>query len=371
MEETLHKINATVLGFISKDFPSPSGLAYTQLWVLAESHAVVHTSPEEGWAEVVFAFCKKIDRPPLTEEVKKFWKPVAMNIQTMTGVVPGRGWKKGPKAGVEGMGDWNYEPYDGEKLLYRTKSPFQEIMLTQLPDKEIALYLDGGIQFVSGHDDMVYHWTLGTAPALMIGNPKRALILGGGDGLVARNLFEFPSVEQVTMVEIDPVITEVSRKHPILSALNKGSFDNPRMDLRIMDARQFAASRPREKYDLIHVDFTDPLDSSMADLYSAPFYRAIYDHASHNSVMAVQSSSAYSDVEDRVHAALLRATGTMPKPLRFKGYWMADGTIMVAGRGVRHEFEMPKGYEAKPPPRKPLEFMYNDRPEIQNQEPIF
>lgn len=371
MEATLQRIGATVLGYLSKDFPSSAGPAYTQLWVLAESHAVIHTSPEEGWAEIVFAFCKKIERPPLTEEIRSFWKPLAMNIQTMTGVVPGRGWKKGPKAAMNGLGEvpWKFDPQEDEKLVYRTRSPYQEIMITQLPDKEVALYLDGGIQFVSGFDDMVYHWTLGTAPAIMHGNPRSALVLGGGDGLVARNLFEFPSIQKVTMIEIDPVITEVSRTHPILSSLNKKSFDDPRMDLRIMDARKFAAQKPKERYDLILVDFTDPLDNSMADLYSAPFYKAVYDHASDHAVMAVQSSSAYSDVEDRVNGALLLATGSVPHPLRFKGSWMVDGTIMTAGSAVKPFFKMPAGYGAKPPQRKPLEYMYNERPDI--QEPIF
>ncbi|NJN05674.1 MAG: hypothetical protein HC814_03805, partial [Rhodobacteraceae bacterium] len=238
MESTLKKIGATVLGYMAKDFESPAGHAYTQLWVLAESHAVVHTSPEEGWVEVVFAFCKKIDRPPLAEDVKQFWKPLAMEVQTLTGTVPGRGWKKGLKAGVEGLGEsWKYEPFGDEKLIFRAKSPYQEIMLTQLSDQEIALYLDGGIQFVSGYDDMVYHWTLGTVPALMHGSPKKALVLGGGDGLVARNLFEFPSIQKVTMIEIDPMMTGFCREHPVMSSLNKHSFDDPRMDLRNMDAR--------------------------------------------------------------------------------------------------------------------------------------
>ena len=361
MESTLRSIKATVLGYLAKEFPSDAGNAYTQLWVLAESHAVIHTSPEEGWVEIVFAFCKDINRQPLSKAVKCFWHPEAMTVQTMTGVVPGRGWKKGPNA-VNGLGEtWNHNPQSPEKLLYRTKSPYQEIMVTQIPDGEIALYLDGGIQFVSGHDDKVYHWTLATAPALMLGKPKKALILGGGDGLAARNLFEFPSIEKVTMVELDPVIVDVSRKLPVIRALNKGSFDNPRMDLRIMDARQFVAQKPKEKYDLVLVDFTDPLDTSMADLYSAPFYKSLSDHMSPDGIMAVQSSTAYSDVEDRVGRNLMKAMGCLPKPLRFQGLWMGDGTITLAGNGVRQEFRMPKRYEAKEPLIKPEELFWNSK----------
>lgn len=361
MESTLRSINATVLGYLAKDFPNDEGNAYTQLWVLAESHAVIHTSPEEGWVEIVFAFCKNIERPPLTKAVKCFWHPEAMTVQTMTGVVPGRGWKKGPNA-VNGLGeDWKHNPYEFEELVFRTKSPYQEIMITRIPDGEVALYLDGGIQFVSGHDDQVYHWSLATAPALMVGDPKNALILGGGDGLAARNLFEFPSVQKVTMVEIDPVMTNVCRQHPLMQALNKKSFDSPKMDLRIMDARKFIAQKPKEKYDLAIIDFTDPLDTSMADLYSAPFYQAVSDHLSNRGVMAVQSSTAYSDVEDEVSRNLMRATSMLPKPLRFKGKWMGDGTIVLVGKSVKQEFRMPKGYEADEPPEKPQELFWNSK----------
>ena len=361
MESTLRSIHATVLGYLAKDFPNDEGNAYTQLWVLAESHAVIHTSPEEGWVEIVFAFCKNIERPPLTKAVKCFWHPEAMTVQTMTGVVPGRGWKKGPNA-VSGLGeDWKHPPYEMEELLFRTKSPYQEIMLTRIPDGEIALYLDGGIQFVSGHDDQVYHWTLATAPALMLKKPEKALILGGGDGLAARNLFEFPSIQKVTMVELDPMIVDVSRRHPLLRALNKGSFDNPKMDLKIMDARKFAAQRPKELYDLVIVDFTDPLDTSMADLFSAPFYRSMGDHMKRSGIMAVQSSTAYSDVEDTVNRNLMIALDSLPKALRFKGQWMGDGTIMVAGGGVVQEFQMPKAYEAEEPLQKPEELFWNSK----------
>jgi len=349
MEGTLKKIGATVLGYLSKDFESSAGHAYTQLWVLAESHAIVHTSPEEGWAEIVFAFCKPVATHMISDEVKEFWKPAAMDIQTMTGKVPDRGWKRGARGSMSLGEEYVHNPDSVEKLLFQTKSPYQEIMLTQLPDKEVALYLDGGIQFVSGHDDQVYHWTLATAPALMVGKPRNALILGGGDGLAARNLFEFPSIQKVTQIELDPIVTKFSETHSVMRRLNKDSFRNPKMDLRIMDARKFVASKPKEKFDVILVDFTDPLDHSMADLYSSPFYGNLYDHLSMEGVMAVQSSAAYSDVDEAVHKNLMKATDTLAKSLRFRGKWMADGTITVAGKGVKHEFQMPKGLEPVPP----------------------
>lgn len=349
MEATLRKIGATVLGYLSKDFESSAGPAYTQLWVLAESHAIIHTSPEENWAEIVFAFCKPVKQQSLNADIKAFWKPSSQNVQTMTGAVPGRGWKKGMNGSMSLGEEYIHNPDSMEKLLFRTKSPYQEIMLTQLPDNEIALYLDGGIQFVSGHDDQVYHWTLATAPALMVGKPKNALILGGGDGLAARNLFEFPSIQKVTQIELDPVMATFSGSNPVMTRLNKNSYQNPKMDLRTMDARKFVASKPKEKYDIILVDFTDPLEQSMADLYSAPFYANLYDHLAPSGVMAVQSSAAYSDVDDLVQKNLMKATDTLAKPLRFKGKWMADGTIMLAGRGVKHEFKMPNGLEPKPP----------------------
>ena len=361
MERLLAKVGTQILGTMRKEFPSPvSGEpAYTQVWVLSESHAVVHTTPEDKWIEVTFAFCKDVARPPLADSVKRYFKPEAMNVHTYTGVVPGRGFKKAPSS-MSGLGahpalKWP-DNANGEQIIYRTKSPYQEIELARLNDGEVALHLDGNVQFVSGDDDMVYHWSLATLPALMMdGRPFKALIMGGGDGLAARNLFEFPNVEKVTMVELDPGMADFARDHPIMRKLNKDSMYHPKMDLRVMDARKFVAARPTERYDIAVIDFTDPLDTSMNDLFSVPFYQSLLGHmnASH-AVLAAQSSSAYSSIEQRVMDNMAAATKTGSFPVRFFGEWMADGTIVFSGRGAKPKYAdlLPERHRALQPKKK-------------------
>src|SRR3990172_1527237 len=115
-----------------------------------------------------------------------------------------------------------------ETFIYRKLSPYQKIELTRGPNGETTLYLDDAIQFVSGHDDRLYHGVLATMPARMLNGPVSALILGGGDGLAARNLLELSNVKKVKMIELDPGMIEFASTHPEMRRLNRNAFHNPR-----------------------------------------------------------------------------------------------------------------------------------------------
>ena len=351
MEEIFQKVGITALDFMAKEYPSPTPgqKAYTLVWILAESHAVVHTAPEDQWVEVVFALCKKVDRTPLAREVVSFFKPQATTVRSFYTSVSGRGWRSsGELSGAD------TEPIlePDEKILWRGKNKFQEIVLSRVGrDGSYVLYLDGNLQFISGFDDEVYHHALATIPARMLeGRPAKALILGGGDGLVARNLLRFPNIRKVTMVEIDPAMVMLSSRHPVMRKLNEDSFHEPRFEVRVMDARIFADSEPREKYDLAIVDFTDPVDSSMHDLFGAPFYSKIMRHLTPDSIFSVQSSEVGAKTGEMVMEGLRKATGTRPVQLNFRGRWMQDGTITMAGRGLKSKYaKLPAEWQAEAP----------------------
>jgi spermidine synthase len=209
------------------------------------------------------------------------------------------------------------------------------------------------VQFVSGHDERIYHWTLATLPALMLnGRDAKALIMGGGDGLAARNLLALPNIKKIRMVELDPVVVDLSANHPVMRQLNQDAFRNPRLEVTIGDAKKWLRMRPRERYDLAILDFPDPLTPELTDLFSGELYQTLCrDHmVPKGEVIAVQSSSAFSDVEDMVAKNLFWATGTFPARLRFAGQWMEDGVIVAGGSGVDpRRAKVPPKYQAKDP----------------------
>jgi len=214
-------------------------------------------------------------------------------------------------------------------------TPVQKIELELLRDGSYALYLNGNIQFVSGHDDDIYHGTLATKPAKRLGKtPIRALILGGGDGLVARNLLALPNTESVLQVEIDKDMMEFCANHPTLRWLNKDSFRNPKMRTVAADARKFVESKPSgKKFNLAIVDFPDP-EPEIVDLFQEAFYRQLIKHLDPmRYIVAVQASTAFSPTEQIVTRGLSGAMGRRVVPDRFAGRYMDDGVIVVGDSG--------------------------------------
>lgn len=223
---------------------------------------------------------------------------------------------------------------DGKTIFLR-KSPIQEIRLMRLPDRQIGLFLNDAVQFVTGDDDRVYHGILATMPGRMMrGRPFKALILGGGDGLAARNLLKFPNLQKVKMVELDPGMIDMARTNPFMRQINEDSMNNPRVEVQVGDAREFVNTPVTERFDIALLDFPDPSNTGLMDLFGVDMMKKVSARLTPMPVMAAQSSSAFSNTEDSVMNNMLRATGRRPIPVRFKGDWMAEGVIVMGGRGV-------------------------------------
>src|SRR5258706_373557 len=101
--------------------------------------------------------------------------------------------------------------------------------------------------------------------------PKKVLIIGGGDGGSSEEALKHPSVEQVTMVEIDGDVIEVAKEH--FKAVHNGCFDNPKLRVLVDDGMKFVRET-QEKFDLIALDLNDPMGPAEA-LYSAEFFQQL------------------------------------------------------------------------------------------------
>jgi spermidine synthase len=183
---------------------------------------------------------------------------------------------------------WSEIAAYGERVIYATSSPYQRLVLTR-HDDDIRLYLNGNLQF-SSRDEYRYHEAL-VHPAMgRLANPAHVLILGGGDGLAAREVFRHPAVRSVTLVDLDPAMTRLFSRTGLLRALNRGALTDPRMHVINADAFRWVRET-RARFDVIIVDFPDPVDFSVGKLYTETFYRMLRPHLAPGGMAVIQSTS--------------------------------------------------------------------------------
>lgn len=116
------------------------------------------------------------------------------------------------------------------------------------------------------------------------------LVLGGGDGLAVREILRYPSVERITLVDLDAEMTTLFRDHALLSRLNAGSLKDKRVHVVNADAFVWLDSNT-EQFDFVVVDFPDPTNFSLGKLYTSAFYRMLARHVSSHGLISVQSTS--------------------------------------------------------------------------------
>ncbi|TFV48201.1 polyamine aminopropyltransferase [Blastococcus sp. TF02A-35] len=168
------------------------------------------------------------------------------------------------------------------------RSRYQEIVLTERSG-DVRLYLDGDLQF-SSRDEHRYTESL-VHPALAR-DPARVLVLGGGDGLAAREVLRHPSVREVVQVELDPDVVELARTR--LAALNGGALDDPRVEVVIADAFSWLRTPAATGFDAVVVDMPDPDTPVLGRLYSQEFYGLVSAALAPGGLVTVQAGSPYS-----------------------------------------------------------------------------
>jgi len=187
------------------------------------------------------------------------------------------------------------DPMENHSDVKAFRSPYQRIHLVHNPDSEdhyrvygaysdkflrepdfpkgYFLFLNRAFQFYSGIEEF-WHEFFVHVPIQWTRPPGTVLILGGGDGMVARELLKYEQVEEITLVDIDPVMLELARHDPILSRMNRRSLWNPR--LRVVNADAFSWVREcRKSYDAIYIDMPDPATYEISKLYSLEFYSLV------------------------------------------------------------------------------------------------
>jgi spermidine synthase len=236
---------------------------------------------------------------------------------------------------------WAEDRMYADEVVYAKTTAYQRIVVTRGP-AGFNLFLNGNLQFASG-DEYRYHEAL-VHPAMMAAQeamhrpPKKILILGGGDGLALREVLKHPSVEQVTLVDLDREMTSLSAKFPPLSQLNQSSFLDPRVTVINDDAMVWLDGAPGG-WDVAIVDFPDPNNFALGKLFTKRFYRSLIAKLAPDAAVSVQATSPlFARKSFWCVIETMRAAGFTVHP-----YQLAVPSFGVWGFGLGHvgAFEPP------------------------------
>ncbi|MFD3537510.1 spermidine synthase [Streptomyces sp. NPDC058664] len=202
----------------------------------------------------------------------------------------------------------------GERVRVAVHTELQEVVVTGGIEGPPDLFLDGRLR-VAGQDEYRYHEAL-VHPA-MNGAHARVLIVGGGDGMAAREVLRYPGVRAVTVVELDPGVVRLARTDPALATLNAQAFRDPRVRVVHADAFHWlrgATAHLQERYDVVISDLPDPGITPSTKLYAQEFYGLVGRVLTRTGRFAVHAGS----VTDRPRT-----------------YWTVDATLRAAGFATR------------------------------------
>ena len=202
-----------------------------------------------------------------------------------------------PTAVPEGLAEgWLTERMKGvvgyqlriKRTLHSERSPYQQIDLLESHHHGKVLVLDGCLMMTE-LDEFVYHELMAHVGSAPQDGPRRAVVVGGGDGGVVRELLKYERLEEVTLAEIDERVVRLCQEHfpKIASGLS-----DPRCKLRFEDGAAVLASAEPGSLDLVAVDSTDPVGPA-ASLVTEEFYRAIDRSLAPGGVMVAQTQSPF------------------------------------------------------------------------------
>jgi spermidine synthase len=183
-----------------------------------------------------------------------------------------------------------------EQRLYRfpiilsTQTPYQQLVVTKWHN-DVRLFIDGHLQFSSIDEDR-YHETLVHPAMAALAHRQSVLIIGGGDGLAAREVLKYPDVVSVTLVDLDPGMTSLFAQQPLLATLNAHAFASPRLHVVNADGYQYL-QQSQALYDLVVADLPDPRTEALQKLYTREFYGLVRDHLAPGGYFVTQAASPF------------------------------------------------------------------------------
>jgi spermidine synthase len=174
-----------------------------------------------------------------------------------------------------------------KKVLAAEKTKYQDLLVFESTDYGNVLVLDGAIQATErdefAYQEMIAHLALNSHP-----NPKKVLVIGGGDGGVLREIVKHDCVEQAVLCDIDEGVIINAKK--FLPEMSK-SFDHPKVKVHIGDGFKFLDDY-KNTFDVIITDSSDP-EGPAASLFQKPYFQLLHDALTENGVITTQAESIW------------------------------------------------------------------------------
>jgi spermidine synthase len=304
MESAAKDAGATIINSTFHHF-SPYGVS--GVVVIQESHLAIHTWPEYGFASVDLFTCGGSVDPWVAYKIlkEKFEAGHGSAMELSRGEmallsqmefdVKSLRDEKSAEDGtpLKTRDIWFTERDEQIALslkhnakLYDEQSDFQKVEIYQTQAYGNMLTLDGMVM-TTEKDEYVYHEMITHIPTLTHPNPKRALVIGGGDGGTVRELLKHDSYDEVVMVEIDEKVIEASKK--FLPAI-ASALEHPKLNLIVDDGIKYVNTALDASFDIVIVDSTDPIGPAEG-LFTAEFYKEVYRILTPDGIMVTQSES--------------------------------------------------------------------------------
>ncbi|MHA3903204.1 polyamine aminopropyltransferase [Castellaniella sp. WN] len=263
----------TIVGEKWHRFPDYQGQpgGVTGMLLLAESHLAVHTWPERGGVTLDVYVCNfETDNSARAERLmaalESAFAPRDCQRQRLM-----RGERDAPaRSGetlLESLNGHSVYGFRFDQRVLARDTGLQWLEVLESRELGTTLRLDGRLM-TSEADEAFYHEALIHPAALAHPAPRRALIVGGGDGGALEELLKHRSIESATLVELDGGVVAAARDY--LGAIHRGSLDDPRVDIRIQDGAAFVRECG-DAFDLIYLDLTDP-ETPAGPLYTQAFF---------------------------------------------------------------------------------------------------
>jgi spermidine synthase len=293
---------ATILSS-HKHFFTPHGVS--AVVIIQESNLCIHTWPEFGYAAADFFTCGDTVNPWKSFEfLKEFLKAKKFNAMELqrgsTDLINNSKMLQDTVTHEKLDGDQSIvvteeETHTDTKVCIKTTgapmvnkmSKFQKVVIAKNKWWGNILWLDDVVN-VTERDEFIYHEMIVHVPMMIHKNPKRVLIIGGGDGGSARELLRHPNLEKAVMVDIDELVVNGCAEH--MPSLNAGAFKDPRLELIIGDGIEYVKNAADGSFDVIVVDSTDPIPGSVGEiLFTEEFYTHVMRVLAPDGVVSTQS----------------------------------------------------------------------------------
>ncbi|BCO25390.1 polyamine aminopropyltransferase [Rhodoferax lithotrophicus] len=252
-------------------------------------------------------------------------------------------------AAADRVTTWAEDKLYQDRVVLAQTTPYQRIVVTHGPGEGRAgyrLFLNGNLQFAQ-RDEYRYHEAL-VHPVMAAyaaqAAPKKVAVLGGGDGMAVREILKYPGVESVILVELDPAMTTLFASHPMLTPLNAGALQSPKVKVVNADAFTWLEHTP-EVFDVIVVDFPDPTNFNIGKLYTQSFYALLDKHLAASGYAVIQTTSplvarqSFWTVVTTIESVGLTATPYHAHVPSF-GEW---GYVVASRRPYRQPTTLPEG----------------------------